>query len=155
MSHPSEERELVLVRETHVPREKLFAGWMNPELLPQWYCPKPWFVSDVKLDVRVGGATEMNFNGPNGEKFLNRGVYLEIIPNEKLVFTDGFFADWQPNPNLMFVAVLTFEKLPHGGTRYTARARHWTTEAYRKHAAMGFEAGWGIAFDQLVKLVHS
>ena len=49
MSNPSEERELVLVRETHVPREKLFAGWTNPELLPRRYCPKPWIVSEVKL----------------------------------------------------------------------------------------------------------
>ncbi len=145
--------ELVLIRETHVPREKLFAAWINAETYPQWFCPKPWFVSEVKLDVRPGGGSEMIFNGPNGERFSNRGVFLEIVPNEKLVFTDAFFADWQPNPNCMFVAVLTFEPLPNGGTRYTARARHWTREACEKHAAMGFAEGWSKVFDQLVKLV--
>ena len=150
---PISERELVIVRETHVPREKLFAAWNNGATYPEWFCPKPWYVSDVKLDVRVGGGSEMMFNGPNGEKFPNKGIYLEIVPNEKIVFTDAFSAGWEPNPNLMFVAILTFEKLPNGGTRYTARARHWTKESRDKHAAMGFEQGCGIVFDQLVKFV--
>ena len=50
----------------------------------------------------------------------------------------------------MFVAILPFEALPNGGTRYTVRARHWSKEACEKHAAMGFEKGWVIAFDQFV-----
>jgi uncharacterized protein YndB with AHSA1/START domain len=150
---PLSERELVIIRETHVSPEKLFAGWTNPSRYPEWYCPKPWFVSDVKLDVRPGGGCEMMFNGPNGEKFPQKGVYLEIVPNEKLVFTDAFTAGWEPNPNSMFVASLTFERLANGGTRYTARARHWTKEACEQHRAMGFEQGWSIVFDQLVKLV--
>ena len=145
--------ELIITRETHVPREKLFAAWMNSELYPKWFCPKPWYVSDVKLDLRAGGGSEMIFHGPNGETFPNKGIYLEIVPNEKLVFTDAFTSDWQPNPNFMFVAILTFEKLPNGGTRYTARARHWAREAMEKHAAMGFEGGWNKVFDQLVELV--
>ena len=152
-ANSNSDRELVLVRETHVPREKLFSAWINPTLYPQWFCPKPWYVSDVKLDVRPGGSSEMIINGPNGEKFPSNGVFLEVVPNEKLVFTDAFTGDWQPNPEFMFVAVITFDALPDGGTRYTARARHWTKEACEKHAAMGFEQGWGIVFDQLVKLV--
>jgi uncharacterized protein YndB with AHSA1/START domain len=145
--------EISITRDTPVAREKLFDGWTNPQLYPHWFCPKPWYVSDVKLDPRPGGGSEMIFHGPNGESFTNRGVFLEVIPNAKLVFTDAFTADWQPNPNFMFVAVLTFETLPNGGTRYTARARHWTQEAADQHAAMGFADGWNKAFDQLVALV--
>jgi len=150
---PLAEREIMIVRETPVPREKLYAGWTRAELYPKWFCPKPWYVSDVKIDVRPGGGSEMIFHGPNGEQFSNRGVYLEVVPNEKLVFTDAFFAGWEPNPNFMFLGCLTFEALPNGGTRYTARARHWTKEACAKHAAMGFVDGWNAAFDQLVELV--
>lgn len=150
---PLSERELVLVRETHVPREKLFNAWIDARTYPDWFCPKPWYVSDVKLDVRPGGGSEMMFHGPNGETFPNRGVFLEIVPNEKIVFTDAFHADWQPNPNSMFVAILTFETLPNGGTRYTARARHWTKESCERHRAMGFEQGWSVCFDQLVQRV--
>lgn len=150
---PLSERELVIVRETHVSPEKLFAGWTDAALYPKWFCPKPWFVSDVKIDLRIGGTSEMIFNGPNGEKFPNVGVYLEIVPNEKIVFTDAFLGGWEPNPDMMFVGIVTFEPLPDGGTRYTARARHWTREACEKHAAMGFNEGWNKAFDQLVELM--
>lgn len=150
---PLSERELVLVRETHVPREKLFAGWTNAGLYSQWFCPKPWHVSDVNIDFRPGGSSEMFMNGPNGERVPNRGVVLEVVPNEKLVFTDAFTGGWEPNPNFMFVAIITFEALPGGGTRYTARVRHWSKEACEKHAAMGFEQGWSAAFDQLVAVV--
>jgi uncharacterized protein YndB with AHSA1/START domain len=48
---------------------------------------------------------------------------------------------------------LTFEALPAGCARYTARALHWTVEAREKHEAMGFLDGWGKAFEQLVELV--
>ena len=74
------------------------------------------------------------------------------MPNEKLVFTDGYLPNWEPNPNPFFSAVLTWETLPGGKTRYTARALHWTKENCEKHAAMGFQEGWGKAFDQLVEL---
>jgi len=121
--------ELSITRDTPVPREKLYAGWTTPALYPQWFCPKPWYVSDVKMDLRPGGSGEKTFHGPNGEIFTNRGVYLEIVPNEKLVFTDVFTADWQPNPDFMFVTIMTLEPLPNSGTRYTARARHWTKAA--------------------------
>lgn len=149
---PLSERELVLVRETDVPREKLYAGWTTAELYPKWFCPKPWTVTDVELDVRPGGFNRMTMCGPDGERLPNQGVYLEVVPNEKIVFTDAYFANWEPNPNLFITAVLTFETLPDGKTRYTARVRHWTKEKCEKHAAMGFVDGWGKAFDQLVEL---
>lgn len=151
---PLSERELVLVRETDVPREKLYAGWTTAELYPQWFCPKPWYVSDVELDVRSGGFSRMNFNGPDGERFPNTGVYLEVVPNEKIVFTDAYLANWEPNPNLFFTGIVTFEPMANGGTCYTARAIHWTKENCEKHAAMGFHDGWSKAFDQLVETVR-
>lgn len=152
---PLSERELVLVRETDVPREKLYAGWTTAELYPKWFCPKPWTVTGVELDVRPGGSSRMTMCGPDGERFPNHGVYLEVVPNEKLVFTDAYFANWEPNPNSFFTAIVTFENLPNGNTLYTARVKHWTKEACEKHAAMGFMDGWGKAFDQLVELVGS
>lgn len=150
---PLSERELVLVRETDVPPEKLYAGWTTPELYPQWFCPKPWYVTDVEMDLRPGGFSRMTMCGPDGERFPNQGVYLEVVPNKKLVFTDAYFANWEPNPDPFFTGIVTFETLPSGKTRYTARARHWTKEACEKHAAMGFKDGWSAAFDQLVELM--
>lgn len=152
---PLSERELSIVRETHIAPEKLFAGWTKPELITQWFCPKPWYVSHAEVDLRVGGGSQMTMCGPNGESFPNAGVYLEIIPNRKLVFTDAFLPDWEPNPAHMFTGIITFEPLANGGTRYTAKARHWTKESSDQHAAMGFAEGWGKAFDQLVELCET
>ena len=71
----------------------------------------------------------------------NRGVYLEVVSGTKLVFTDGYLPGWEPNPNNFFTAIITWETLPTGKTRYTARVLHWTKEACEKHAAMGFAEG--------------
>lgn len=148
----SAERELILIRETDVSAEQLFAGWTQPDLLVQWFTPEPWKTISCEIDLRIGGTCRTTMQSPEGENFPNVGVYLEIIPNRKLVFTDAYDAGWEPKPDPFFTAVLTFDPLPGGGTRYTARALHWTTENCEKHAAMGFAEGWAKAFDQLVKL---
>ncbi|MCB1207781.1 MAG: SRPBCC family protein [Verrucomicrobiales bacterium] len=150
---PIAEREIVLVRETTVPRERLYAGWTQPDLLVQWFTPSPWVTTKCEIDLRVGGTCKTTMRSPEGEEFPNVGVYLDIVPNERLVFTDAYGPDWEPNPNPFFTAVLTFECLADGKTRYTARAMHWTKEACERHAAMGFIEGWGKAFDQLIELV--
>ena len=150
---PLAERELVLVRETDVPREKLYAGWTQPDLLVQWFTPAPWVTTACEIDLRPGGTCKTTMRSPEGQEFPNVGVYMEIVPNEKLVFTDAYLPGWEPNPNHFFTAVLTWETLPSGKTRYTARALHWTQEACERHASMGFTEGWGKAFDQLVELM--
>lgn len=150
---PISERELVLVRETDIPAERLYAGWTRPELLVQWFTPKPWSTVSCDWDLRPGGTCKTIMRSPEGGEFPNLGVLLEIVPNQKIVFTDGYLPGWEPNPNLFFTAIVTFETLSNGKTRYTARAMHWTREACEKHAAMGFMDGWGKAFDQLVELM--
>lgn len=149
---PPTERELVLTRETSVSAEKLFAGWTTPELLMQWFTPPPWMTTACRIDLRPGGEFQTTMRGPDGQEFPNTGVFLEVVPDRKLVFTDAYAPGWIPNPDPFFTAIITFETLPDGGTRYTAKALHWTPEACQKHAAMGFMEGWGKAFDQLVGL---
>ncbi|HEY1048408.1 MAG TPA: SRPBCC family protein [Prosthecobacter sp.] len=150
---PLSERELVLVRETDVPAAKLYAGWTQPDLVVQWFTPKPWSTVSSDMDLRPGGRSNTTMRSPEGQDFPNKGVFLEVVPNEKIVFTDAYFENWEPNPNPFFTGIVTFETLPNGKTRYTARARHWTKENCEKHAAMGFMEGWGAAFDQLVELM--
>ncbi len=147
------ERELILVRETDVPAGKLYDGWTQPGLIVQWFTPKPWSTTTCEMDLRPGGTCKTTMRSPEGEEFPNVGLFLEIVPNEKIVFTDGYLPGWEPNANPFFTAIVTFETLPSDKTRYTARALHWTKEACEKHAAMGFMEGWGKAFDQLVELM--
>jgi uncharacterized protein YndB with AHSA1/START domain len=145
----TDSRELVLVRTFDAPPELVYRAWTEPELIKPWFCPKPWYVSHAETDVRAGGASYIVMNGPNGEVHHNRGVYLEVIPHKKLVFTDAYTGDWQPSQKPFFTCVLTFEN-QGGKTLYTARARHWTQEDTDTHKNMGFEQGWNAASDQLV-----
>ena len=102
------------------------------------------------MDLRPGGASETTMYGPAGEVFPNRGVYLEVVPNRKLVFTDAFTEGWVPvEGGGMMTAVLTFEPRADGKTLYVARAGHPTVEKLKEHEQMGFHEGWGIVADQL------
>ena len=144
---------LQIVREMDVSAEKLFKVWTTPERMGEWFCPKPWKVTEAKLDVRPGGASYILMEGPNGERIPNRGVYLDVIENEKIVFTDAFTSAWVPSEKPFMVGVILLEDLGNGRTRYTAKALHWTQEDKQAHEDMGFHEGWGIAADQLAALV--
>ena len=151
---PANDRELVIARRVAASPEKLFRCWTDPALIPQWFCPKPWRAEVLKMDVRPGGGSQMTFHGPQGEAFPNNGVYLEVVPGRKIVFTDAYTEGWVPNEGLMFTGIVTFEDAGNGETLYTARARHWTAEAAKKHAEMGFHEGWGIVAEQLEALAR-
>jgi uncharacterized protein YndB with AHSA1/START domain len=146
------ERELVLTRLIDAPRETLYRAWTEPDLLKQWFAPLPWTTPAAELDVRPGGANLVVMCGPDGREFPNRGVYLEVVPNERLVFTDAYTHAWEPSQRPFMTVILTFEN-EGGKTRYTARVRHWTVAAREEHEKMGFHGGWGLCTDQLAALV--
>ncbi len=80
-------RDLVLTRIIDAARDKVFRAWTQPELLQQWFAPAPWITSRVETDVRPGGASLIVMRSPDGKEFPSRGVYLEVVENELLVFT--------------------------------------------------------------------
>ena len=63
-----------------------------PHCSTQWFAPLPWTTPRAELDVRPGGASLVVMRGPDGNEFPNRGVYLEVVANERLVFTDAYTA---------------------------------------------------------------
>lgn len=152
---PASDRELVLTRIIDVPREKLWRCWTEPELMVQWFTPSPWKTVHAETDVRPGGSSYIVMKGPEEQEMPNRGVYLEVVKPEKLVFTDAYTSAWQPSGKPFFTGILTFEDIGGGKTRYTARALHWTREDCEQHEKMGFHHGWGIATDQLTALAKT
>ena len=143
--------DLVVNRLINVPRAKLFRCWTEPALITQWFTPPPWKTIAADIDVRAGGSSCITMQGPDGTKVPNLGVYLEVVKNERLVFTDAYTSAWVPSGKPFFTGILTFED-EGGQTRYIARARHWTAEDCAAHEKMGFYEGWGIATDQLAAL---
>jgi uncharacterized protein YndB with AHSA1/START domain len=116
----------------------------------------PFTTPIAEVDLRVGGANRIVMKAPDGQEIPCPGTYLEIVPHEKLVFTDAYAGDWMPKAEgkPFMTAIITFED-EGGKTRYTARVRHWTKEDYDTHVKMGFHQGWGQCADQLAALAKS
>jgi uncharacterized protein YndB with AHSA1/START domain len=152
-------RDLVLDRLLAAPPALVWRCWTEPELICKWFCPKPWFVSQAVVDLRPGGRFFTLMNGPDGEVVPNEGSFLEVVPLQKLVFTDVFGADYTPvdvpesGAGLSFAAILTFAA-EGTGTRYRAVARHRNSADAQMHETMGFQAGWGAAATQLEELAQ-
>ncbi|KQN19465.1 ATPase [Sphingomonas sp. Leaf33] len=138
--------ELRIDRTIDAPPEAVWRAWT--EHLEEWFCPRPWRAEIVEQDLRPGGRSAMVMRGPSGEENPIEGIILDVEPGRRIVSTDAFTAGWVPAGPFM-VRIDLFEADGGGGTRYTAIARHWTADAAAQHRAMGFEAGWSAATDQL------
>lgn len=159
---PDSTLDLCFTRVVDVPRPLVWRAWTEPELLKPWFCPLPWKTIDCEIDLQPGGIFRTTMQSPEGQEFPNLGCYLEITPNEKLVWTNALLPGYRPalpsptcgadDASFMFTAMI--ELADDGpGTRYTATVIHADEAGCKKHADMGFEAGWGAALDQLVAMI--
>lgn len=144
--------ELMITRTFDAPPAAVYAAWTQADLLKHWFAPQPWKVSAAELDVRPGGTSLIVMDDGQGNEFPSRGVYLEVVENERIVFTDAYVEAWQPSQKPFATMIVTFEEVD-GGTKYTARARHWSAEDRAMHVNMGFEAGRSMCADQLGALL--
>ncbi|MFN4091256.1 MAG: SRPBCC family protein [Alphaproteobacteria bacterium] len=145
----------MLERVIDAPPEKIYRAYTDPAILSQWFAPKPWTITDAVIEPRPGGRFDFVMHGPNGERFPNSGVFLEVVPNRRLVSTDAFTPGWKPAGQPFMAARIELEPTGDGKTRYTATASHWTEAAMKQHEQMGFHDGWGQVADQLNELVKT
>jgi uncharacterized protein YndB with AHSA1/START domain len=150
----AEGRDLVLNRLIDAPPELVFKAWTDPEMMKKWFAPLPWTTPHVVTDLRAGGSSTITMRGPDGTEFPSSGVYLEVVKNQRLVFTDAFVSAWTPSEKPFMTVVLTFEN-QGGKTNYTARVMHWNLTDREAHEKMGFHEGWAICAEQLAALVEA
>ena len=144
-----ESHDLVISRLLKAPRAKVWRAWSDPQLLRQWWCPKPWTTEVRAFDMRPGGAFHTFMQGPDGGTSDNPGCFLEIVPMEKIVSTSALVAGYRPGtPWLSMTAVITMAD-EGDGTRYIARVMHPDEATRKQHEEMGFYEGWGICITQL------
>ncbi len=135
----------------------LWRGYTDPALLMQWFCPRPWRVVECDLELRPGGAFRTVMQGPAGEREEGSGCFLELVPERRVVWTNALRPGFRPSPSdpdgpgFAFTAIVDFEPAP-GGAIYRATVCHRTRADRDSHVAMGFEAGWTAALEQLVAL---
>lgn len=153
--------DLTFERIVDVPRELIWKAWTQPAHLMPWFCPLPWRTIDCEIDLRPGGVFRTTMLSPEGQEFPNQGCYLEVIENEKLVWTNALLPGFRPAPATQgghgdFAFTATIALSVHGsGTRYTATVIHADEASCKQHAAMGFREGWGKALDQMVALIKT
>lgn len=154
------ELDLRFERIVNVPRPLIWKCWTEPQHLMPWFCPLPWKVVECKIDLRPGGQFYTVMRSPEGENFPGDGCYLEVVPNERLVWTNAMLPGFRPTPTVSvpgqadtgafrFTAIIELTDHPTGSL-YRASVRHSDTAGRVKHEAMQFEKGWGTALDQLV-----
>jgi uncharacterized protein YndB with AHSA1/START domain len=100
-----------------------------------------------------GGVSEAVMYGPDGEKNRHPGFILAWDEGRRFAITDAIVGDLEPSgPFMLGIWEIEAEG---DGTRYTARARHWTPESKAHHLEMGFLEGWGVCADQLQALCEA
>lgn len=144
--------ELTVTRFIHASPERVWDVLAHRQ--EEWWCPAPWRARFDQHEPRAGGRCDMTMYGPDGEILPQRGIYLAWEEGRRIVSTDAVQGDFEPAEPFMIGLweIEAEEQDGVSGTRYTARARHWTQEALRTHQEMGFEAGWGAVADQLKAL---
>jgi uncharacterized protein YndB with AHSA1/START domain len=139
-----ETRELVINREIAASQEAVFSAWTDPQRAAQWWAPRDFTLLSCKMDVRTGGHWHRRMRAANGEVFVKRGAYREVVPHERLVFT--YTTDYESGAvDPETVVNLTFVALGPKRTRLTLWHTGFETDLSRD----SHEGGWGGAVDRL------
>lgn len=149
------ERDLSLTRLIRASRETIWRAWTEPELFAQWWIPAPALCRVAEMVVAPGGAlrTEMAEPGAAFGPHLD-ACYLDVAPQQRLVFTNALTAGWRPAAEPFITAIISFADRPEG-TEYHAHVMHKSPDMQKMHAELGFADGWGTVAEQLARLVEN
>ena len=157
----TEKLDLVLERTLNAPRDLVWKAWTDPELLKQWFAPKPYEISELEMDLKPGGTFRIRMVGPDGFDTGdgNAGCVLEVVDGKKLVWSSALSPGFRPAEmaatgceSFPMTAVVTLADTGDGKTLYRAVALHKNAADRDIHANMGFDEGWGKCADQLEEL---
>lgn len=127
------DRTMVLQRLIHAPRSAVWAAWLNPETLPQWWGPEGYSCRTKRIDLRTGGEWLFDMIGPDGTVYPNHHLYTEVSPEKSIEYT----LLWGENGPKHADAWVALEE-QDGATRVTMRMTFTTVAEF--HEAKGFGA---------------
>ena len=131
---------LTLKRRLNAPPERVYAAWTDPEKIKRWFGPEQIETLRADADARVGGRFRIVMRGTDGEEHDVSGVYREVVPNEKIVFTWA----WRSTPERESLVTVVIK--PEGaGSLLTLVHEQFFDEAARDR----HEHGWIGCLDKL------
>jgi len=131
---------LTIKKRFNKPPARVYVAWTNPEELMKWMGPRETVACTVEADVRVGGRYHIRMKTSDGEEHKVGGVYREVVPNERLVFTWA----WRSTPDRESLVTIAL-KPEGGGTLMTFTHEQFFDEAARDR----HEHGWSGTFEKL------
>jgi len=131
---------LTLKRRLNARPEKVFAAWTQPAQIVNWFGPDAGPVTSAELDVRTGGRYAMAFNTLDGEEHHVSGVYQEVIPNEKLVFSWA----WRSTPERVSLVTVLIKPDGAGSMLTLVHEQFFDEDARDRH-----RYGWSGSLDKL------
>jgi uncharacterized protein YndB with AHSA1/START domain len=134
---------LTLKRRFKAPPAKVFAAWTDPEKVKRWMGPGEVKAVSVTCDVRVGGRYRWLMRAPNGEEYDVGGVYREVVPNERLVFTWA----WKSTPERESLVTVLIKPDGEGSLLTLTHEQFFDEEVRDRH-----QQGWAGALDKMEKL---
>lgn len=140
--------ELTIRRTLAAPRALVFQAWTDGERLKRWCCPTGFAIPFSEGDIRPGGKFRTCMRSPQGEEHWLSGAYIEIVPDEKIVFTHRWL-DEAGNPGHETVVTVTLAEARDGGTRLTLHQAFFISEASRD----GHFGGWTETLDSLERFL--
>jgi uncharacterized protein YndB with AHSA1/START domain len=133
---------LTIKRRLKAPPAKVFAAWTEPEKIKHWMGPGEIKVLHVECDARAGGRFRWVMQAPDGEKHDVSGVYREIVPNEKLVFTWA----WISTPDRESLVTVLIKPDGDGSLLTLTHEQFFDEDARDRH-----QGGWSNALDKMEK----
>jgi uncharacterized protein YndB with AHSA1/START domain len=140
----SDDRTLVITRIFDAPRPLVFAAWIDPAQAALWWGPKGFTTVSNEMDVRVGGAWRRCMRSPERTEHWSRGVYREIVPPKRLVFTFAWERGGAAGHGPETIITLTFRDLGGDRTELTLRQEGFATVSGRDEHSVG----WSSALDR-------
>ena len=140
-------RVLEITRVFNAPRKVVFAAWTDPKQVAQWWGPTGFTTPVCELDVRPGGAILIHMRAPDGTIFPMTGVYKEVVPPERIVFTA---TPLNKDGKVLFEnlnTVIFSER--DGKTTVTLRVEVLKSSAAAEPYLAGMEMGWKMTLDRL------
>ncbi len=102
------DREIVLSRVFDAPRQLVWDAWTDPKQVVQWWGPRGFTTTIHEMDVRPGGVWRHTMHGPDGAKFPNKIVFVEVVKQERIVYVGS--GGKEGDPGVHFQTTWTFEE---------------------------------------------